>query len=82
MARSRRNTKRNAPAKALNLDANKLRVKITFAKSSSPYFKTAVQLARSLPGYKCAGDGGHQTHVVDLQPNLDDVQLWERVTKV
>lgn len=60
---------------SLDLDLSEVRVKISFARSSSPAFKEAVLLARELPGYHCEGSGSGQSHSVDVELNRHDPEL-------
>ncbi len=64
---------------SLSLDLRKIEVTIRFRKSSSPYFKEAVRIAKELPGYRCVDTNMHE---IKVPAALEDLDLWERVRKL
>src|SRR3954469_18465734 len=60
----------------------KVSVHIRFAKSTSPKFALAVQLAASLPGYRLEGEGRAGQHTVALEVALDDDALWRKLERL
>lgn len=57
-------------------------VKISFGRSSSANYTTAVRLAESLSGYTSTGEGKQQLHIVSFDLSLDDGDSWQRLRKL
>ena len=75
----RESAERSDAEPSLSLDLRKIQVTIRFLKSSSPYFKEAVLLAKELPGYRCVDTKLHEIKVLGVPEDLD---LWQRVKQL
>jgi hypothetical protein len=53
---------------------------LTFERSSSPYYREAVRLARTVPGYRRSGDEGRERHSVPL--SVAALPLAERLLRL
>ena len=79
LERSDSSPERSDEDPSLNLDPRRIQVKIRFRKSSSPYFKEAVRVAKGLPGYRCVDT---KMHEITVPAALEDLDLWEKVKKL
>ena len=75
----RESAERSDGESSLSLDLRKIEITIRFRKSSSPYFKEAVRIAKELPGYRSVDT---KLYEIKVPAALEDLELWERVKQL
>ncbi|MBI5181011.1 MAG: hypothetical protein HZA05_06375 [Nitrospirae bacterium] len=59
-----------------------MKIEITFGQTTSANLKTAIRIAKALPGYSAKAGPKGDIHCIDTAIPFGDSQLWEEVREL